>query len=95
MATILVNANRKAFAEFWNCPCASKIPLATSGGTKAVATATPTTATDKRGETAEKAPAAPPAKAIIKSIAVGFVRAKISLVMGRSKWMKPMIMPMA
>ena len=47
------------------------MPLATSGGTKAVATATPTTATDRRGETAANAPAAPPASAIIKSIMVG------------------------
>ena len=84
MAKILVTASRNALAEFFHSICANKIPLATKGGTKAVATATPTTATDRRGDTEAKAPAAPPAKAIIKSKMVGCVRDNISLVMGRS-----------
>jgi hypothetical protein len=49
--------------------------LEESGGTRAVAMATPTNATLSRGEIIEYAPAAPPPNAIIGSIRLGAVRA--------------------
>ena len=54
------------------------MPLAVSGGTKAVATATPTTATDRLREIMAYAPAVPPARATITSMVFGAVRAMIS-----------------
>ena len=90
---ILVKVSKKAFAERANSARDNKIPLATNGGTNAVATATPTTATESRGETEAKAPAAPPASAIIKSSEFGCVRAMISLVMAILGWRIPIRKP--